>query len=537
MSVRQVLIAGGAAVAIAAVVAWLGAVTLMRGSGSPGEATARFIPLSAQGYVSINLRPGAGQMRHGRQFISLLQTDEFLERRDELLEELEDEIGFHFLDDVMPWLGTDVSYAVLDLDPDGARWVLLAQIGDRELAVAFVEDLVSLLEDERHTEFERGRAGGADIWAAEAEGGGVALGVKDDYLVVADSGDTVEAMVRRIESPPSSSLANDPDFMAARGSLPAQRVMFAFVRTEEIVESLLGSDGFWSDDLLGMHDDEAGEAMTQVRDSTPEYLAASATFVQNGLRFDLFAEASPGVLGLGPETRVRAPEALPEDTLLLFSSAGLREIWEQFRESLEDADTDAADDLERWFTDFEIESSIDLEGDVIDSLTGEIGAALLPRGEIVLFAGLWDGDGIRDVLETLVTLMGLEAKRDSLGGYEVVTVEGFSFLVMEDWAVAGNSVDGLEAFLEAASGETGSLSSSTEFARLMDLAPDPLRSLVYGDVAGTLEMIEDILALFGMRSTYVRDVKSLIDPFGAVFVASSSTEEGVRISAVVTLRE
>ena len=537
MSGRQLLITGGAVVAIAAVVAWLGAVTLIRGFGNPGETTARFIPASAPVYVSINLRPGAGQMRWGREVMSLLQTDYFLDWRDELLEELEDETGFHFLDDVMPWLGTDVSYAVLGADPDGPEWVLLAQISDRDSALVFVEDLVSLLEDEQQTEFGSRRVEGADIWATEAEGRDAALAVTDEYLVVADSEDTVEAMVRSMESPPPSSLTNDRDFMAARESLPAQRVMFAFAQTEELLESLLGSDGIWSDDLLGMRDDEVDEAVTQVRDSTPEYLAASAAFVQNGLRFDLFAEAPPGVLVLGPETRVRAPEALPEDTLLLFSSAGLRETWEQFRESLEDADTEAADGLERWFTDFETENGIDFEGDVIDSLTGEVGVALLLRNEVVVFAGLRDAQGIEDALETLLTLMGLEAKRDSLGGYEVVTVEGFSFLVMEDWAVAGNSVDGLKAFWEAASGDTGPLSSNTEFAALMDLAPDPLQALIYGDVPGILEIVEDALALFGMRSTYVRDVKPLFEPFNTILLTGSSTEEELRVTAFITLRE
>ena len=68
----------------------------------PGEATARYIPSGAPLYVSVNLRPGAGQLMKGRDVIEKVQTEELIERRDEALDELEENTGIHFLDDVTP---------------------------------------------------------------------------------------------------------------------------------------------------------------------------------------------------------------------------------------------------------------------------------------------------------------------------------------------------------------------------------------------------------------------------------------------------
>ena len=104
----------------------------LRQMGRPSEATARFVPESAIGYLSFNTRPGLSQLRLSRDVINRLQTEEFLELRDDLLDEIEGETGIHFLDDVTPWLGTDVTFVLHDVEEDGAEWVLMAHVEDRD---------------------------------------------------------------------------------------------------------------------------------------------------------------------------------------------------------------------------------------------------------------------------------------------------------------------------------------------------------------------------------------------------------------------
>ena len=128
---------------ILALVAVVVVFVFFRSLSRPGEATALFIPSDTLAYASINLRPGIQQLRHARGVISTLQTDALVERRDDLLDEQEDETGIHFLDDVETCLGESVSFALNDVDDDSAEWVAMVHVSDRDAALDFVEDLVS----------------------------------------------------------------------------------------------------------------------------------------------------------------------------------------------------------------------------------------------------------------------------------------------------------------------------------------------------------------------------------------------------------
>ncbi len=199
------LLGGGALLIVAAVVVVVVVLLLLREMSGPGEATAQYVPDSAQVYISLNLRPGNGQLKMGSDLIDRLQTDDFIDRRDELLDEVEDETGINFLDDVTDWLGTDATLVFLNLDADWPEWVFLAQVSDRDAAADFLEDLADYLEDELYTEFDTDRRRGLQLWVADDED--LALGLTDDYLLAADSEDTIEEMLENIDSPPSRSLA------------------------------------------------------------------------------------------------------------------------------------------------------------------------------------------------------------------------------------------------------------------------------------------------------------------------------------------
>ncbi|MCH8146287.1 MAG: hypothetical protein IIA55_16385, partial [Gemmatimonadetes bacterium] len=87
--VISALIGLAAVAAVVAVVLFL----LFREVSRPGEETAKFLPADTQVYLSINLRPGVGQIMDARGFIAIVQTDDFLDRRDDLLDDFEDETG------------------------------------------------------------------------------------------------------------------------------------------------------------------------------------------------------------------------------------------------------------------------------------------------------------------------------------------------------------------------------------------------------------------------------------------------------------
>ena len=568
---RKILLwAGGVSFIVVAVVVVVGVLLFLRGMSRPGEVTAQFMPANTLVYISVNLRPGAGQLRLARDVIERLQTDDFLDRRDDLLDDVEDDTGIHFLDDVSAWIGTDVSLALLDADPYEPEWVLLAQVSDPDSAADFMDDLAGYLEDELYTEFDTDRSRGVELWVADDED--LALGLNDDYLFIADSEDTIDDMVNNLESPPSRPLGESPAFLEAQESLPAERVMFMFVQAEEALETLL--------DVVDVYQEEEAEVLRQAQRNTPEYVAASASFVNNGIRFDLVGETPSSGFILDDVNRLTSPEALPMDTVVLFSAVGVAQAWEELTDSIENLDPYTQEDFEEFLESFEDETGVDLERDLIDSLTGEMAFALLPSdlGDVsdidlddpddffdldyyfddgladgavegLLLAGVEDPEPILDVLDAFADLLedeGVDIDRDSLGEHEVVTTSSDDlfgsgdyepgYVVTDEWAVVGSNIDGLESFHEAVTGEMDTLGSKDEFRELFEAVPEPLHYLLYADIATVLEMVEDSLDDDG-ASDYRREVEPLVDQLSAVMVAVSVTDAEIRLTATLTLRE
>ena len=545
------LFGGGALLIVAAVVVVVVVLLLLREMSRPGEATARFLPANTQVYISVNLRPGPEQMGLARNVIDRLQTDDFLDRRDDLLDDAEDETGIHLLDDVTSWIGTDVSLALLDAGPDRLEWVLLAQVNDRESAVDFIDDLADFLEGELNTEFVTDRRRGVDLWVTDED---LAVALTGEYMLMADSEDTIDEMLDNLESPPSRPLGDSRAFLEARESLPAERVMFMFVQAEDVLETLV--------DAVGLYEEEEEEVLRQAQRNTPEYVAASASFVDNGIRFELVGETPSRAFTLDGVNRLNSPEALPMDTLVLFSAVGVDQAWEELRDSIENLDPDSQNDFEGFLEDVEDELGVDLERDVIDALTGEVAFALLPSDlggflggspasgvvEGLLLAGVRDARSIMNALDTFADALedeGFDIDRDSLGEYEVVTTRADDILggdyepgyvVTEEWAVVGSNFDGLEAFYEAVSGETDTLGSKAEFRELIEAVPEPLHYLLYADIAGVLETVEDALD-DDTAKEYRREVKPLVDQLSAFMLAVSVTDAEIRLSATLTLHE
>ena len=124
----------------------------------PGEATAEMMPSNSLAYLSVNFRPGTSQIGLARDFFALLEDSEFQNKFDDLLDEADDDTNIHFLEDVSPWLDTDLTFALLDMESDERgspvpKWVGMVQVSDRELAADFLGDLINYLEDDWNTQF------------------------------------------------------------------------------------------------------------------------------------------------------------------------------------------------------------------------------------------------------------------------------------------------------------------------------------------------------------------------------------------------
>ena len=552
---RWVAIAGYLAV-VAVIVVVVVLLLLLRELSRPGEATAEYIPSDALVYSSINLRPGVGQINNARSVGDLLRSDDFMDEEDDLLDDVEDETGIHPLDDVTSWLGTDVTFALLDLDEDEdlIEWTLMVQISDRDEANDFVEKLREYLEDDLYTEFDEDDIGAADVWIADDED--VAIALTDEYLLIADSEDTIEDMLDNLDSPPTRSLAEDEQFIAAREALPEGRVMFVYAQVEDYLEEFQDIVDPWGD---------ADSVWNWAESNTPEYVAASLSFIDKGVRFDVVSEAASRSLSLDSESDLRSAEVVPENTLFLASYAGVTDAWEEFRDTLEDSDPWAAEDFDEFLDDLEDETGIDLERDVIESLTGEVSLAIMPSDisisadagelegviEALFLASLDDPRGIENALESLTDWIedeGYDTDRDAVGNYYAITlnlgqfdenlIEDYEvgYVITDDWLALGSSIESLEAFHDADGDGTGSLSSAVKYSNLAKLAPIPLHLLIYADIAGIVEVVVDGLDEDALED-YEDDVRPYVENLNAFMLASSLTDERWHFTAALTLQE
>ncbi len=545
---KRLLVAAAAIPAIAMAAVVVAAFLFVHNASQPGETTARFIPSDAAVYVSINLRPGIEQMRLRN---GVFATDAFEEARDQAFDEIDDGIGVHFRDDVLPWLGDEISWTLLDIDSDQPDWVLLAHVRDHAAALDFVEDLLAFYENEDDTVFETGAARGADIWIAED--GSSALGLTDHYLIVSGDEDTVRDMVRNLESPPARPLAGDEVFIAARQSVPRERVMFAFARTGPIVDALAVLTDPLGDQLGVLGDVDAGVG---------DYVAASASFISHGVRVDLVAPDPSETFVLDDDGGLKSLGVLPEDTLLLFATRGIGEIWDEFDQSFA-----GLGEIDQLLEGFDEQIGIEID-DIIESLTGEIAVAVLPSDlegvffggdsedgpptpsiNALLLVGAAETEAIERALGGLMVLLGVlgfDIDRSSLGDYEIVSARPAQprdfiglepgYIIAEDWVTVGTTLESLEAFHETVSGTATPLSSASEFARMTNLLSGPLHSVVFVDIAGIAAMVEDALD-DGTLEDYNRDARPFIEPFSAFLMASSTTDDAVRSTMVLTLRD
>ena len=424
MSVRKWIFLAAATVVVLAIVVAVVALFFLRSLSRPGEATAKFMPDDAPLYVSFNFRPGPNQINLGKDVISLLKTDKLIEVRDDFLEDVEDETGVHLLDDTQSWLGTDVSFALLDDDVESPTWVMIAQVGDEDAALDFIDDLVSYIEDETGVDIDGSTYRDTDLWVAEDDS--IAFGLTAEYLIAGDRENTVTRILRDIALPPERSLAQHPDFIAAQESMPEDRVMFLFAQTEDLQDLIVDNV-----DLV-----DTGTALDSIRDNIPNYVAASASFIEKGMSLEIVADIPDGASDLSLGSGILSPDALPADTLLMLAGTGITQGWDEGLDTLQDSDLEAYEAFEQALDDLEDETGIDAERDIIDSLSGEIAFALLPSDikfegdgatsgavEALFLAGVNDPQSIRRALETAIDRIDDSSRNNIPPSWTTVTKE------------------------------------------------------------------------------------------------------------------
>ena len=211
--------------------------------GEPPEVTAKFLPDDTLVYFTINREPGAGQLALARSIRDIFEgTSDYAAERDELAENIEDQTGINVLTEVYDWIGSDLTFALLDVGKDLStsscclvNWVTLIQTKDRTASENFLRDLVRYLKDLGSLQFEEVPLLGDGIAFIEVDES-ISFGFTGSYVLMANSSTVINDIALDIDSPPSDSLSQNADFQTVTAQLPPERFLLGYARSQDIYE-------------------------------------------------------------------------------------------------------------------------------------------------------------------------------------------------------------------------------------------------------------------------------------------------------------
>lgn len=392
--------------------------SLLAGAKEP-EHSARYYPPDTLAYAWATLTPGGGQFNNMQDIWSRFnEYPEFEDLVDEFKKDFRSETGIDFDDEVVPWIGPEISAGIVEVDAEyfDVSAVIMFGVRDGDAAEDFLSNWLQFMEDDAGIEFEEGSHRGVDVWVDNWDDSAYAL--TDDWLVYATGEDTLESVLDRIAGRSERSLADRAKFQEARAALPDRRFHSVYVNSESGAELLENASQGFGSIIPGV----LGPAA--FADATPDWFALTAAWVDRGVVIEM---VSPTVSDLGLEVSDLGDPGgmLPDDTMGYMAASFDPDI-ENWREALDEY------------------RLIDVLPDryLLEEINYNI-RGMTPGGQ-----GLSEGDTLADaldiVLEAVDDATGIDLEEDffaHLAGGLIVTVSEFDFDAVEQ-DPALNAVDG-----------------------------------------------------------------------------------------------
>ena len=514
----------------------------------PSEETAKFVPMETSFYVSMNLRPGAGQLKQAKDILDLFKENpKFEERLDELYSDIEEETGINMEEDLFPWVGPEIAIAVPTFDGIDEVPGFVAFIGTSDVVAAesFLRKLLAIGEESGEPEYEEGVTHGYLTFVMDpSDDVSPHVALTEGYIVIATGAETLESTLYRMQSGQERpSLFDNPGFQEAREAAESPRFGLMYVDVAAVMDQL--DEEF---------DEEIVDSLDDFRDPLPDFIVASSSFIDEGIlvstsvdypvQDQLFVPAITNSLG--------SAGLAPEDTVALLSLVGGQEAWEKIRDeaaNLPDVDLDEV------FDEVENEIGVDIDRDIFGWMTGELAIAMLLPGEASfstdeIHASVYVEFDDRD--KTLSSVEKIKAALED-GGVEfhVVDIEGVDavvvdlideeelpslmpgYVVLDEYVVVGTTLTSLRLAVEAERGDIPSLQESPAFGRSLAAAGTSTDLMIYGDIRRIVQEVLDQLEETELEE-YGRTAAPFVDPLQAFLLGVTVGEDTVTVSTVIT---
>ena len=559
---------------------------LLVGAKEP-EYSARYYPPSTLAYAWVSLTPGDGQFEEMRDIWGRFEDyPAFQDIIEQSKNDFNQESGIDFDTEIMPWIGPEISAALLAIEEEEPTAVATIGVRDSKTAAAFLAKWREYMAEGSDAAFQAGSHRGVDIWVDDDAFQAYAL--TDNWLVYATDEKSLTDTLDRIEEGGGDSLADEAKFKAARVALPERRFASFYLNYQQGIEML---DEILSSEAGGLTPGMFGPAA--FAEQAPDWVAGSAGWVERGVTMEV---VSPTVSTLGLDiVELQDPaNLLPADTLGFMAGAfdpnvdhwriavgeydlvgllpypqmvdeindGVDEMADGNAPEL-DPDATLADALDLGFWLVKDLAGIDLEADFFDHLSGQAILAVRdfdfddvtddPTANAVDVVAMLsyreDGkEGLEDTMDEVANLVrnaGLGASSVDVGANDDATVFDLGLLGMmlggqigyrpgyvlhDQYLTFGTTESSLAAIVDRQNGEGESLSSDSEFQRATTHLATDGQFLGYVDVRDIVTQLDaDDLDL------EPEEYRILRDGIGVAAFSSATGEDYTRGAAVLTL--
>ena len=551
------------------------------------EDSARYYPKDTLAYGWVTLYPEGGQREQMLDLWDRLNEVPWIDDQlDELREDLEEQLDLTLEEDVMPWMGPDISAGLLEerRKPVG---MMTISVRDPETAKEFMKDWTNYLEDEQGLDFEFEEADEMLIWRDEDTA--IAFILAENVLVTLageEMGRTLDNILDFISGEEDRSLADEPDFQKARAQLSSRRFASVFINIKDSIDTL-GRENLSSYDL---------EEMKSITDSgdLPEWVGISAEWIDRGIVLEASAPNKVGyghdVQSLGDPAKLVSGESIgllaatfnpdldawrerldnygsDEETAYETKNIydGLYRALEQESErpSRQKGEPDISDILDVALEIIEAHTNVDLERDLINHLDGSIVIAVndvdpmairdnpaeetinavailpyTPEDEDVLMDSL---EELSDYLQDEVDMLELDIYSVNVGAENeaetfqpsserIDTTYNPGYVFHKNKLYFGSTEEALEEAIATQNGIVEPLSSDKEYRRAVGALPKEQQTLFWVSLERLIEHVD-------AWDTELTDdeFEALQSTAGSIAASTNADEEEIRISVAVTL--
>jgi len=482
------------------------------------------IPAYSVAYVAVEDVPGIWDtIQASSSWMSVLSFLELTSETQDLMGEAEKFLGVD-LRTLVSVFGSRVALVQVYMDMDGLTPpAIIADVGDSEDTAEMIRKMEQVVGSNEKCEVRSpaGKYQTVPFSSVKRVGEEATLryAFLDNLFVMAFDQDTFEAIldVYLGEDPP---LTYDPRFNKTRSGISADGQAFIYVNMEllwPIAWSIWDSDFGMLLRMLGVNEIKSIAWTTSLLGPTRSQEAYFYTGDGSGLITSIFAE----------HESLFSAHVIPASNADIFLAANVGDptlTWDRFGDAVRELmGEDAHAQMQSELAEFERDTALSLRGDLIASLSGEIGLAM-PASGIVSF-----GSGMEQLMdEGLVFFFGVKDREQcsmsierilAAGGqpqateykevkiYHIADPDGLAgYAFIGDLLVFG-SVQTLESIID----EAAPLVVSEKFARINSQLPQRLGLMYYIDLErlgqlflgakADIQPVDDVMSLQTLGST------------------------------------